>query len=152
MTEIKYKKGDIIEATEVLIAHGCNAQGVMGSGVAKEIRAKWPLAFTAYKDFYDSRGLMLGDVIIVNIDNEDKIIANCITQEFYGLDGTKYVDYNSIKMAMNKVVSYCEINNIQSFAIPRIGAGYGGGDWSEIKKILQSSIEDSNIDIIVYEL
>ncbi len=35
---ITYKQGDLMKASETYIAHGCNAQGVMGSGVAKAIR------------------------------------------------------------------------------------------------------------------
>ena len=32
---IIYKQGDLLECSEQVIVHGCNAQGVMGSGVAK---------------------------------------------------------------------------------------------------------------------
>ena len=35
---IQYKKGDLLSVTKGIIAHGCNAQGVMGSGVALQIK------------------------------------------------------------------------------------------------------------------
>ena len=38
--KIIYKQGDLLEAEEVVIVHGCNAQGVVGSGVALAIRNK----------------------------------------------------------------------------------------------------------------
>ena len=32
---IEYRKGNLLDVTSGLIAHGVNCQGVMGSGVAK---------------------------------------------------------------------------------------------------------------------
>jgi len=37
-----YRQGDLVMAVEPIIIHGCNAKGVMGSGVAKAIRAYYP--------------------------------------------------------------------------------------------------------------
>ena len=50
--KIEYRKGDLLKTEIPYIAHGCNAQGVMGSGVAKVIREKWPLAFQVYWEDY----------------------------------------------------------------------------------------------------
>ena len=47
---IEYKNGDLLNVTEGIILHGCNGQGVMGAGVAKAIKMKYPEAFTAYKE------------------------------------------------------------------------------------------------------
>ena len=58
--KIVYKVGDITEAPEVVIVHGCNTQGAMGSGVAKAIRRKYPWAYEAYIDAYIKVGLDMG--------------------------------------------------------------------------------------------
>ena len=41
---------NITEVTQGVIVHGCNAQGVMGSGVAKQLRAKYPEIYVDYLD------------------------------------------------------------------------------------------------------
>ena len=44
MTSLKtahIKFGNILDAKGIIM-HGCNAQGVMGSGLAKDIRERWP--------------------------------------------------------------------------------------------------------------
>ena len=46
---IKTVNGNILEATEDIICHQVNCQGVMGSGLAKQIRSKWPSVFADYK-------------------------------------------------------------------------------------------------------
>lgn len=150
MTEIVYKTGDATEGPEALLLHGCNAQGAMGSGIAKAIREKFPEAFLEYRKVYSlNSGLILGEVITVEC-SEGKIIANGITQEFYGRDEKQYVSYDAINKVMEEVNRYAIEFNIDTVAMPLIGAGLGGGSWKIISKI----IEDTLIDVkpIVYTL
>ena len=42
---MKIKHGDILSVANGIIVHQVNAQGVMGSGLAKQIREKYPMAF-----------------------------------------------------------------------------------------------------------
>ena len=51
--EIIYKNGNLLDAQTAVIAHQVNCQGVMGSGVAKQIRDKWTNVYTAYRAEYD---------------------------------------------------------------------------------------------------
>ena len=146
-----YKKGDLLNAHEDVIAHGCNAQGVMGSGVAKAIRDKWPSAYDAYRETYETKGLHLGDVIMCQVG--DKLIANCITQENYGRDGEMYVNYDAISKCIENLLTHCDRNAIESVAIPKIGAGLGGGDWLLIEGIIKEIQEQINtVKVVVYEL
>jgi O-acetyl-ADP-ribose deacetylase (regulator of RNase III) len=46
--KIVYVPGDLLNG-ETMIVHGCNAQGVMGRGVAKEIKERMPWAYEAYR-------------------------------------------------------------------------------------------------------
>ena len=146
--DIVYETGDLLATPYPLIVHGCNAQGVMGSGVAKLIREKFPCAYEAYKTKFIAEGLKLGEVIFVPISN--KIIANAITQEFYGRDGKCYVSYESINTAMELVNSYASKHEIAHVALPLIGAGYGGGSWKIISNIIQEKLTDTTP--VVYTL
>ena len=52
--EIVYKEGNLLDAQTDVIAHQVNCQGVMGSGVAKQIRDKWPRVYDSYVTYcYD---------------------------------------------------------------------------------------------------
>lgn len=161
--EIVYRKGDLLEAPEIVLAHGCNAQGVMGSGVAKAIRARYPSAYAAYRAQYENHnlGLNLGDVIWVS-QSDGKTIANCITQERYGKDGRRYVDYDAVRLCMREINAvgfalqqqkrnwWDEVDSFFRFAMPKIGAGLGGGNWDEIAKIVEE--ETIWVQAVVYEL
>ena len=139
---MEYVKGNLLDAPERLIAQGCNAQGVMGSGVARAIRDKWPEVYTQYRQRYQLAGLRLGDVVLAYTD-DGKIVANCITQEFYGRDGKRYVDYDAVAVCMDKLKEICQRLRIEKIAMPLIGAGLGGGDWSVLERII-----DENLNLV----
>ena len=144
-----YKVGDLTKAPEYCIAHGCNAQGVMGSGVAKAIREAFPDAYRVYRSYYESQhGLQLGANCYW--DNDEKLIVNMITQDRYGKDGRRYVNYEAIATCLEGVDhegrTRTELqgkpydqNPFDSVALPKIGAGLGGGDWKVIRAIIESS-------------
>jgi len=142
--KIEYIKGDLMKAPEKYIAHGCNAKGVMGSGVAKLIRAKWPDAYDHYRYTHETFRLIPGRAYFVECG--DKTIINCITQESYGRDGRQYADYGLIIKAIQGI---SEVISDTPVALPMIGAGLGGGDWNKIEEIIE---EHSTFQPRVYQL
>ncbi len=52
---------------------------------------------------------------------------------------------------MDDLVSVIEKYQIQSIAIPSLGAGNGGLDWEKVKKIIERKLSHLNVEIIVYE-
>lgn len=144
---IIYKKGDIFQGHEDIIAHGCNCVGGYGSGIAYTIAKLYPSAKTEYyKKLYNS-GWKLGDVQFVQSNN--RIIVNCATQHNYQPRNKIHADYDAIKEVMIKLYNYVKKNE-KTIAIPKIGAGLANGDWNIIEEIINNVFTD--IDIIVYVL
>jgi O-acetyl-ADP-ribose deacetylase (regulator of RNase III) len=145
--KIEYIKGDLFSTEITTIIHGCNAQVVMGSGVAKIIRERYPKAYDRYVAHGRDYGLQLGEIIVVPCGDrlQDpanfKIIVNAITQERYGNDGSRYVSYDAVSEAMKRVNSMAEIYGVKEVAMPQIGAGLGGGDWQVISAIIESELK-----------
>jgi O-acetyl-ADP-ribose deacetylase (regulator of RNase III) len=147
MSKIEYVKGDLLSTEKRHILHGCNAKGVMGSGVAKAIRDKYPLAYQDYYDAYNNYGLDLGN-IIVSVQPDGKVIHNAITQLSYGRDQSRvYVSYWSIAEVFRKINQW----GIKEIAIPKIGAGLANGDWSVIEAIIENTLIDTRAYVYVLE-
>jgi O-acetyl-ADP-ribose deacetylase (regulator of RNase III) len=148
---MKFIHGDFTESNADAFAHGCNAQGVMGSGAALTVKKKWPWNYEEYKKWCDEYPLNIGDYYIGNVipgDSHSKPIINIITQIYYGKDGVKYAQYSALVLAFH----YIDLKDIKTIAIPKIGAGLGGLKWEFVQEILQE-IEDMNsIEFWVYEL
>ena len=131
--EYLIKQGDLFATEDQLIAHGVNCQGVMGAGVAKIIKEKYPQAFEDYKRALKV-GKKLGDVEISELENIR--IAHLFVQQNYGQDGARYVCYEAVRKCFKKLNYYCSRYQVKTVSMPKIGAGLGGGDWSTIERIL----------------
>jgi len=148
---MKYVIGNVVEASEDIICHGCNAQGAMGSGVAKAIRDKWPEVYDKYRDVYFKQGLNLGDCVLgFPKDDKTKIIGNLITQKEFGTY-QRQVNYCAISKSLEKMMFVLGKLN-SNIAIPRIGAGLGGGDWNIIESILIDFEKMYDVEFVVYDL
>lgn len=146
---IKYVQGDLFDSGADVIAHGCNCSGGFGAGVAGQIATKFPKAKFYYIDKFDDEGWKLGDVQFVKLNSGDVYIANCATQQAYLPRGVCHADYPGIRTAMEKVKAFAKDKSL-TIAIPKIGAGLAGGDWSTIEKILEEVFID--YDITIYYL
>lgn len=132
---MKYEKGDLLSVTKGVIVHGCNAQGVMGSGVAVQIKQKYPEAYIKYLDDYLEGFLTLGVLSVTRV-TKDLTIVSAITQNSYGRDPKiRYADYAAIETAFGQI--YETWPNTPVYA-PRIGAGLGNGDWNIISKLIDN--------------
>lgn len=140
---IYYVKDDLFNTSHNIIGHGCNAQGVMGSGVAKQIRSKYPEAFEEYVKFVDFFGdeAALGEIVACTTNG--KTILNMITQRFYGQDKFKYVSYDAIDNCFMNVAIHIPPDT--PIAIPKIGAGLGGGNWDIIESIISHHMKNHQL-------
>jgi len=144
MIKIMPKKGDLLAVQAGHIVHGCNAQGVMGSGVAFAVKKKYPLAFDNYAFHHSTpEGLILGNTYPFEINNK-LVIWNAITQEGYG-PGTRQVSYDAIQTCFEQINFaiergwYPEVP--EEVHIPMIGAGLGGGNWAIISTIIEQTMD-----------
>jgi O-acetyl-ADP-ribose deacetylase (regulator of RNase III) len=143
---IEYKIGDLLKTPDKVLVHGCNTQGVMGSGVALAIKQKWPEVFEDYKNqiFFGAERKILGS-IITSVTTDKRIIVNALTQDQYGKDGKKYVSYDAMDDAMLEIAK--AINVRSPISMPKIGAGLGGGDWGVIEKIIEHRLLKHKVTI-----
>ena len=145
---ITYKKGNLLDTPDSIIVQGVNCQGVMGSGVAKAIREKWPVVFTKYTEYSNkfryARKELLGQVNVVEIEKDEKIIANIFSQENYGKTKFRYVSYDALDKGFTYLTLFPKGTNI---SMPKIGAGLGGGEWSIIEAIINFRLKDFNVTV-----
>lgn len=141
---IKYKKGNLLDVTGEVIIHGCNAQGVMGSGVALAVKEKYPEAFEEYRKYCNEdvfqTAWRLGDIVEYHHDDTNTTILNAITQDFYGRSQVKYVSYDAMNSVFIQVAR--DFHKDAPINFPKIGAGLGGGEWSIISAIIEHHLKD----------
>ncbi len=154
---VKMIKGDITETDCELIAHGVNCQNKMGSGVAKALFIRWPEVKKSYHRSFDERFCFFHPHEILSnvqfdIIEKGRAIAHCFTQQNYGYDGQIYIDYDALEDCLDIVKCEARDAGIYEIAMPKIGCGLAGGDWSIVKKIIENVFLDSEITVKVYYL
>lgn len=139
---------DIIDVTEGMIVHQVNCRGKMGSGLAGQLRTKYPAIYKKYIELYNSyiesgeTIKILGTAQIVPISEKLRII-NAFTQFNYGYDGKLYTDYGAIE----EVFARLKLINIKKtpIYIPyKYGSGLGGGNWDLVQKVIHRVSSCSN--------
>lgn len=128
---MKERTGDLLSLSEGIIAHGCNTLGVMGAGVALQVRKKYPMAFRAYREAFEQKGLRLGEVIWYQAGPK-LWIANAITQaRIYGKPGEMLASMEAIEEAFSTIGSRARQWGLE-VSFPLIGCGLAGGSWDQV--------------------
>ena len=145
---MRTKIGDILNVSNGIIIQQVNAQGVMGSGLAKTIREKYPLVFDTYSKEVKSAFLksgLLGTVIPVQV-TEKLLILNIVGQNNYGRDkNIRYTSYDALDTAFKKIAQKTIAGTYElagDINIPEIGAGLGNGSWPVIEKIILQHLNE----------
>ena len=131
------------------IVHGCNCFHTMGSGIAVQLKRRYPGVLLADRDNTErgNRG-KLGTYTMANcIKNANKhfMVINAYTQYNYGNDGKKYVDYAAIKKVFTSLAPDLVGMRI---GYPRIGCGLAGGEWHLVKDIIDTAFEGLNHEMV----
>lgn len=147
---IQFKKGNILTVTEGIIFHGVNCKGVMGSGLALQIREKYPEVYEVYREqvrevsFLDEASL-LAKVQIVAV-SETLEIGNIFSQVHYGrVKGLRYVSYDALDNAFQTIKASCDKTTPLHF--PRIGSGLAQGNPAIIQLMIEQHLSDFNVFI-----
>lgn len=151
---IRHIKCNIFESGADIICHQVNCQGVMGSGVAKQVREKYPEVFQKYKASCqlaknNHSGLLGGTQWIATADG---IIVNLFAQENFGYDGKCYTDYNALKRCLKTVNLLMKEEQRKTIAFPYLmGCHRGGGSWGVVYKIIEEVFADSDCEVLICE-
>lgn len=119
---IKYVKGNILESDAEALVNPVNCVGVMGAGLAKQFKAKYPEMFDKYKELCKQGKFHGGHIHIYQIKGKRRFIINFATKVHWK-DKAK-LDY--IKFGLGTLVYFLKYTPlIKSIAIPALGCGDG---------------------------
>lgn len=150
---VTYVKGDLLKSDCDYICHQVNCRGRMGSGIAKQIRDRFPEVYESYMELCNDDTLLpedlLGSIDIVGTDSQYDVIS-IFGQLNYGYDGKRYTSYQAFRHALELIYEWDLPGSKIGF--PKyIGCGLGGGDWSIVSALIEEILGD-RYDVYIYEL
>ena len=147
---IKIIDGNLFNSKANIICHQTNTYGIMGSGVAAEVKKRYPKVFNSYRKDFENGLLKLGYVNFTTA-KQNQVIANMCGQDKFGYDGKQYTDYEAFRECCQTIVKLCRIIKSNTVAMPyKIGSDRGGADWDKIMDILLEEFTD--VDLTLYKL
>ena len=161
---IYWKKGNLLESDCDYICQQVNCQGKMNSGIAKQIREKWPVVYQNYMakcNFSHPSGyirpeLLLGNIQIVGLwenfyeTDFHQSVINMFAQQHYGYDKRRYTSYDAFWNCLNLIKQ--SVTTDKKIGFPyNIGCGLGGANWNVILAMIDTVLADYTVEIYVLE-
>ena len=139
---IIYKKNEnIFNSKTMALVNPVNCMGIMGAGLAKEFKEKYPMMFKAYKKKCEKGLIKIGELSLFR--TLEKLIINFPTKTHWRIKSK--IDW--IEIGLIYFTEHYYKWNIKSIAFPQLGCGMGNLQWLDVKILMEKYL--SNIDLIV---
>ena len=151
---IKEMCGDLLKQPNIdIIAHQTNCMGIMGAGIAKQIKVQLLTAqeYDKYVNYCKQNGEdALGKTQLLEAP-DGRIIANCFGENIptgKGLD----TDYNALMHSLARVRNYARAEHLKVGVPGLMGCGLAGGDWRIVRDVLYKlfNTEEDNLTICYF--
>ena len=147
---IIYKKGNLLEDEAEALVNAVNTVGVMGGGIARQFKEKFPDMFVKYERACRNGEVKLGKMHVVKVDapEGEKYVINFPTLEHWSHQ-SKLED---IEKGLQDLVRVVKEKNIRSIAIPPLGCGIGGLKWDDVRPLIEKAFEHiEDVTVHLYE-
>lgn len=142
---MKYIKGNLLDIEKGILVHQVNTLGIMGAGIALQIKRKWPILYDGYKEICEKNLFKIGDVWFYTEDlriNPDLVIANLFGQKYLGKGATIIDAYH---LALPEIQKYSDKIRLPIYFPYKIGCGLAGGDWNVVSNLIEKYCPDVTI-------
>lgn len=121
---LKEITGDLFESDADALAHGVNCHGLMGAGIAKPFRDKFPLMYEEYALMCDKETLQPGGCFSYYVGS-GRWIYNIASQDAPGPDAR----IRWLSTGLRDALIHARRYGVKEIALPQIGCGIGGLDY-----------------------
>jgi O-acetyl-ADP-ribose deacetylase (regulator of RNase III) len=141
--------GNLLEADAEALVNTVNTEGLMGKGIALQFKKKYPDMFEAYQRAC-KEGLVRPGRMHVYERREminPRYIINFPTKRHW----RSLSRIEDIKTGLRALSEEIRKRHIKSIALPALGCGNGGLDWSEVLPAIRSALADlTDVRLLVY--
>ena len=147
---MKFLQGNLFDAPTEALVNTVNTVGVMGKGIALMFKEAFPDNFRAYDEA---------------VKREEVRIGHMFVTENHALDGPQWlINFPTKKhwrqpsrlewivTGLEDLRRVVEEKGIHSIALPPLGCGNGGLDWSDVRPVIERALGQlHDVDVWVFE-
>ena len=148
MTAFLESSANLLEADVDALVNTVNTVGVMGKGIALQFKNSFPANFKAYERACKDSRVRLGEMFVFDAGQlmKPRWIINFPTKGHWR-SGSKISDIASGLDDLRRVIDEL---GIKSIALPPLGCGNGGLEWSAVRPLIDAKLADLDIEVLVF--
>ena len=147
---ISYRQGNLLESHARALVNAVNTVGVMGKGIALMFKKRFRENFEQYAVACKNKQVRIGKMFITTTGEPDgpKWIVNFPTKQNWRAPSK----LEWIAAGLKDLRRFIVEERVLSIAIPALGAGNGGLNWSDVKAEIEKALGDlTDVDVVVFE-
>lgn len=147
---IEFTSGDILECEADALVNTVNCVGVMGRGIALQFKNAFPENFKAYEAACKREAVQPGRMFVFETGQltPPRLIINFPTKRHWR--GKSRIE--DIDAGLVDLVRVIRDKGIRCIAIPPLGSGLGGLDWSEVRPRIERALGQlEDVHVLVFE-
>jgi O-acetyl-ADP-ribose deacetylase (regulator of RNase III) len=147
---IEFRRGDILSADAEALVNSVNCVGIMGRGIALQIRKAFPENYNAYRAACKSHEVEPGRMFVFETHQLAGVryIINFPTKRHWR-GRSRLTD---IEAGLRALVDEIRTRGIRSIAVPPLGCGLGGLNWDDVRpRIVKALQEVPNVRTFLFE-
>lgn len=137
--------GDIFESNAQTLTNTVNCVGVMGKGIAKQFKERYPDMYDDYAERCKRNEVQLGRPYLYR-QMYDPWVLNFPTKGHW----RAVSNLSDIKRGLEHVLGHYREWGIESLAVPPLGCGNGQLDWRVVGPMLYRSLGTMDIPVELY--
>jgi len=130
-------KGNLLEADAEALVNTVNCVGYMGKGIALQFKQAFPENFKAYEKACRAEEIKPGRVLVwqTNLLGNPRYIINFPSKVHWKAKSK----IEHIRQGLSALIQEVRRLGIHSIAVPPLGCGLGGLDWSEVRPMIEEA-------------
>lgn len=147
---IKFAKGNLLEADVDAMVNTVNCVGVMGKGIALQFKQAYPENYRAYRQACEAGNVKPGRMFTFDFgkDHRPRYVINFPTKRHWK-GNSKIAD---IESGLQDLATKLNDLRVQSVALPPLGCGHGGLEWSQVRSAIQGALGQlKGVKVVVFE-
>jgi O-acetyl-ADP-ribose deacetylase (regulator of RNase III) len=142
---LQFVSGDLFASKAQTLVNTVNCAGVMGKGVALAFKKRYPNMYEEYRRQCEQGEIRPG--VLKLFKDTHPWVLNFPTKRHWRARSR----LDDIEAGLKVLRENYKDWGVTSLAMPALGCGHGGLDWSDVRPLIERYLGDVDIEIEVYE-
>jgi O-acetyl-ADP-ribose deacetylase (regulator of RNase III) len=142
---LTYLRTDLFASPAQTLVNAVNTVGVMGKGIAKAFKERYPEMFELYAEHCRRGEMRVGSLMLWR--GPEKWVLNFPTKTTWKLPSK--LEY--VEAGLQRFVEVFDSLGIESASFPPLGCGNGNLDWQQVRPLMEHYLSDLPVPVYIHD-